>query len=77
VFMVCFLRQKVHVLNFCFSIWFFCTIIFTFDNGHQLGTEGTTLSNPGVLQQGIPMDPCPQTIMVLVSKWIESIPDLV
>jgi hypothetical protein len=27
-------------------------------------------------RQGIPMDPCPYTIIVPVSKWIQSIPDL-
>ena len=27
-------------------------------------------------RQRIPMDPCPQTIIILLSKWIQPIPDL-
>jgi hypothetical protein len=27
-------------------------------------------------RQRIPMDPCPYTIIVLLSKWIQPIPDL-
>jgi hypothetical protein len=27
-------------------------------------------------RQRIPMDPCPQTIVILLSKWIQPIPDL-
>jgi hypothetical protein len=27
-------------------------------------------------RQRIPMEPCPQTIIILLSKWIQPIPDL-
>jgi hypothetical protein len=44
----------------------------------MLDTQYHTLILIPVLsrRQGITMDPCSQTIMVPVSKWIQSIPNL-